>query len=206
MTIVPEPGIEIVPQQFVTKGDAANYLTNTLDALSADSVANNAGLWTWLTLFFFDQVCPSTDGVRVVRNDYHYIFEPKNPRHYYRHLLFLAWRVQNVAPVYNRVMLTSSASTLDKVTTEIMKRLFLIRIPCIFEVLDRLYWDDDRGRIRPGVVGQVVRAGDLTHRFPLRIRQLEMTYDLQSLNADQLIDLLGDEFQRHDTMASATAS
>jgi FixJ family two-component response regulator len=28
------------------------------------------------------------------------------------------------------------------------------------------------------------------------MRQLEMTYDLQSLNADQLIELLGDEFQR----------
>jgi hypothetical protein len=32
------------------------------------------------------------------------------------------------------------------------------------------------------------------HRFPIRIRQLEKTYDLVSLTADQLIELLGDEF------------
>ena len=33
------------------------------------------------------------------------------------------------------------------------------------------------------------------HRFTIRIRQLEKTYDLQSLTADQLIELLGNEFK-----------
>ena len=31
-------------------------------------------------------------------------------------------------------------------------------------------------------------------RFPTRIRQLEKTYDLMSLDADQLLELLGEEF------------
>jgi hypothetical protein len=43
-----------------------------------------------------------------------------------------------------------------------------------------------------------VKPGDLVHRFPIRIRQLEKTYDLVSLTADQLIELLGDEFQQHN--------
>ncbi len=206
LTTVIAPKIELEPRQFVTKGDAAIYLTEKLALLSPDAIANSAGLWTWMTLYFFDQVCPATDGRRLVRNSYHYIFEPKNSRHFYRHLLFIAWRIQNVAPSHNRLMLSSSISTLDKATSEVMKRLYLTRIPCIFEVLDRLYWDEERGRIRLGVVGQVVRAGDLMHRFPLRIRQLEMTYDLQSLNADQLIDLLGDEFQRDESAVHARAN
>ena len=75
-----------------------------------------------------------------------------------------------------------------------MKRLYLTRIPCIFEVLDRLYWDESRDRPRPAMATPRVRAGDLTHRLPQRIRQLEKTFDLMSLNADQLVDLLGDEF------------
>lgn len=76
-----------------------------------------------------------------------------------------------------------------------MKRLFLTRIPCIFEVLDRVYWDESRARARTGVVQGTVKPGDLRHRFPIRIRQLEMTYDLFSLIANQLIELLGREFQ-----------
>lgn len=195
LTQVIEPQVEIEPRRLVQKADAAMYLAPLLAKLPDPEVAENAGLWTWLTLFFFDGVCPARNGRRNVRNDYHYVFDPKNSRHYYRHLLFISWRVLKVAPVHHRLFLTSSISTLDKVTTEVMKRLYITRIRCIFEVLDRLYWNDARGKARAGVVGQQIRAGDLTHRFPLRIRQLEKTFDLQSLNADQLLDLLGGEFQ-----------
>jgi hypothetical protein len=34
----------------------------------------------------------------------------------------------------------------------------------------------------------------LVHRLPIRIQQLEKTYDLQSVSAEQLLELLGDEF------------
>jgi hypothetical protein len=194
-TEVLRPTLEVVGQTFATRGDAAKYLVPLLAALPEQEVANDAGLWTWLTLFFFDQVAPARAGNRRIKNDYTYVFEPKNPRHFYRHLLFIAWRVAIVAPTSNRLFLNSPLASLDKVTSEVMKRLFLTRIPCIFEVLDRLYWDEDRQRPRTGIVSpETVKPGDLIHRFPLRIRQLEMTYDLLSLNADQLLDLLGDEF------------
>jgi hypothetical protein len=195
LTEVAKPGLEVEPRALATKADAARYLSSVLAPLPDAEVAENAGLWTWLTLFFFDDVCPPRNGRRTVKNDYHYIFEPKNPRHFYRHLLFISWRVVKVAPVHNRLFLSSSLSILDKVTTEVMKRLYVTRIPCAFEVLDRLYWNDARGKARAGIVGQEIRRGDLTHRFPLRIRQLEKTYDLLSLSAEQLLELLGDEFQ-----------
>ena len=158
-------------------------------------MAANAGLWTWLTLYFFDEVCPPADGYHVLKNDYYYVFEPKNSRHFYRHLLFIAWRALCISPKHNRLFLNSPISSLDKVTSEVMKRLYLTRIPCIFEVLDRLYWDRERGRARVGITdSQAVKPGDLVHRFPLRMRQLEKTYDLFSLDANQLIELLGAEF------------
>jgi hypothetical protein len=164
----------------------------------------NAGLWTWLTLFFFDEVCPAEDGKRSVKKDYYYIYEPGNPHCFYYHLLFIAWHALRIAPEYNRLFLDNSVSSLDKVTSEVMKRLYLTRIRCIFEVLDRLYWDRDRGRVRVGVTHfQTVKRGDLVHRFPIRMRQLERTYDLFSLNADQLIELLGKEFE-FDPVPKAT--
>jgi hypothetical protein len=191
-----KPSISVEPQAFATRRDAANYLETVLSPLAEQDVATNAGLWTWLTLFFFDNVCPASGGWRYVKNDYHYVFEPKNPRHFYRHLLFVAWRALRIAPAHNRLFLNGSLASLDKVTTEVMKRLYLTRIPCIFEVLDRLYWDQGRGRARAGITdAKNVKPGDLVHRFPIRVRQLEKTYDLYSVTANQLIELLGHEFQ-----------
>jgi hypothetical protein len=44
------------------------------------------------------------------------------------------------------------------------------------------------------MTGSRITAGNLTHRLPQRILQLEKNYDLVDLSADQLIELLGEEF------------
>ncbi len=93
-------------------------------------------------------------------------------------------------------MLDSSISSLDKFTSDVLKRLYFTRIPCFFEVLDRLYFNESAGCPRPGVTNFAkVSAGNFAHRLPVRIRQLEKTYDLQMLTADQMIELLGEEFK-----------
>jgi hypothetical protein len=196
MTELVNPAITVEPKRFATRRDAAVYLHAVLKPLAESDVEANVGLWTWLSLFFFDEVCPAADGYRVVRSDYTYVFEPKDPRYFYRHLLFIAWNVLRIAPNHNHLFLNGSVSSLDEVTRLVMERLYLTRIPCLFEVLDRLYWDHSKGRARSGIVTQgTVKPGDLRHRFPIRARQLEKTYDLFSLTADQLIELLGDEFK-----------
>ena len=190
--IVPETQID--PQPLATKGEAAHFLKDVLGHLERQTVRRDAGLWTWLTAVFFDSVCPLRGERRRVKHDSYYIFEPNNSRYTYRHLLFISWRILLLAPVHNRLFLTTRLDVLDTVTAEVTKRLYLTRIPCIFEVLDRLYWDPDRQRVRKGMTSTKTRAGDLNHRLPTRIRELEKTYDLQSLNADQLLELLGEEF------------
>ena len=190
------PQIEVEPQVFMTKKDAAVYFHRILEGVPKQQLLDDAGLWSWLSLYFFDLVCPKRGGVRKVRNDYTYVYEAKSIRHFYRHLLFVSWRTLDIAPTHNRLLLGTSISSLDKFSSEVIKRLYLTRIPCFFEVLDRLYWDDKRGRARPGVTDfQKVTPGNLVHRLPTRIRQLEKTYDLHTLSADQLISLLGKEFQ-----------
>jgi hypothetical protein len=191
--------VTVEPTHFGPRREAADYLTTLLAPLPEDEIAQNAGLWTWLSVFFFDEVCPFREGKRTVRNDYSYVFEPKHARHFYRHLLFIAWYAARLAKPHDRLFMTAPLSSLDQVTDRVMSRLFLTRIPCIFEALDRLYWDEGRGKARAGIVDQrVVKPGDLRHRLPIRVRQLERTYDLFSLTGDQLVELLGEEFQRAD--------
>ncbi len=199
------PNVVVEPRRFATKGDAAQYLQERLEPLEASYLRLSAGLWTWLTLFYFDEVCPLREGVRRVRVDHAYVFESRSSRKFYRHLLFSTWYASVLAGPHARLYLWAPLPSSDEITNRVMSRLFLTRIPCIFEVLDRLYWDANRGRARAGILEpREVRPGDLRHRFPTRIRQLEKTYDLQSVTADQLLELLGPEFQemsgvaRHD--------
>ncbi len=194
--------VTVESRRFTSRREAADYFHNKFKNVSAESLRKDAGLWTWLSLFYFDQVCPDVDGRKTVRNDYTYIFMPDQSRYFYRHLLFVAWYAKHVSPVHNRLFLDTTLHQLDKFTQDVLKRLYLTRIDCIFEVLDRLYWDRDLNRPRRGVNSpRKVVAGDLVHRFPTRIRQLEKTYDLLSLTASQLIDLLGEEFASFDSQA-----
>jgi hypothetical protein len=188
--------VEVTAQVFQKRGEAGTYLHSILDstALTRDDIMSNIGLWSWLSLFFFDSICPSRENKgRRVNSDYYYIYDRKR-RDYYRHLLYVSWRIQNLAGNHHRLFTTARIDTIDKVTDRVMGNLTLIRIPCIFEVLDRLYWDEKSQDIRKKMGSTKTHRGNLLHRFPAVIEQLEMTYDLQSLNADQLIDLLGDEF------------
>ncbi|MBM81266.1 MAG: hypothetical protein CMJ78_11830 [Planctomycetaceae bacterium] len=195
LTIQLDPNVDCEVRSFKHRGDAAHYLERKLLPLSKYDVERDAGLWSWLAGFYFDQICPLQDGVRKVRNDYHYVFEPFNSRHSYRHLLFVGWKALTIDAKHSRLVLHGPIHRLPKITAEIMKRLYLTRIPCMFELLEQLYWDSERGRPRVGIVSPgMVKPGDLTHRLPIRIRQLEKTYDLMSLDADQLLELLGDEF------------
>jgi hypothetical protein len=193
-TEIVTPDTNIEANYFKSKGEAARYLQAILGKHRSSEIAADSGLWTWLTCFFIDSVCPPLNGRRSVKNDYYYIYEPRNSRHVYRHLLNVSWQILHLAPRHNAMFMRTRLDSLDGVTTEVMKRLFLTRVPCMFEVLERLYWDDTRKKPRSGITGNRQTAGNLRHRFPLRISQLEKTYDLMSLTADQLIDLLGDEF------------
>lgn len=189
--------INVKSRDFSTRRDAADYLHDVLSPLSPDAVRKDAGMWTWLSLFYFGQICPSGPGSRKVRNDYTYIYMPDESRYFYRHLLFVAWYVKQLAPEHNRLFLETPVNRLDRFTEEVTKRLYLTRIPSLFELLDRLYWDaDTRSPVKGMVSPRAVRAGDLIHRLPIRIRQLEKTYDLQSLDADHLLEILGEEFQQ----------
>src|SRR5262245_20084822 len=78
--------LTVESRQFDKRGEAAKYLSDVLSPLPAASVAKNAGLWTWLSLFYFNEVCAYKNGKRFITNDYSYVFEPSNSRHYYRHL------------------------------------------------------------------------------------------------------------------------
>jgi hypothetical protein len=195
MTRLVSPVVELDRPGFRTKRNAAEYLTRVLCGLSERAVADNRHLWNWLSLYYFEDVCPAHRGRREILSDTLYVM-PAEFRLRYRHLLATSYRILVAAPRHNRLLLDTPLSVYGKVVDIVMSRLYLQRIPCIFEVIDKLYFDHGTGRIKKGFIDpNGPRPGDLRHRLPIRIRQLEKTYDLNVLDADQLISLLGKEFE-----------
>src|SRR5689334_15336330 len=50
---------EVDTREFGSRWSAAEYLVKQLATLPAAEVENNRGLWAWLSLLYFDQVCPA---------------------------------------------------------------------------------------------------------------------------------------------------
>ena len=194
---VPE-GVEVDHRPLRTKSEAATYLKAQLGPLSRQDLFKDAGLWTWLSLFYFDQVCPAVaGGQRKPANDAHYLLEPNDSFRYYKHLLATPVRVLGLAPVHHKVLLNAPLPVLGQIMERMAARLYLLRIPCVPEVIDLLYYDETKGRAKRGIANpnRGIKRGDLTNRFPARMRQLQLTYDAHALSAGQLVKLLGREFE-----------
>jgi len=75
-------------KQFPTRYSAAEYLDDTLAKTGATDLERDVGLWAWLTLLYFEQICPTNkSGERELRERPAYLPEPQNFQRYYRHLL-----------------------------------------------------------------------------------------------------------------------
>ena len=98
-------------------------------------------------------------------------------------------------PDHNRIFLDGPLSVHGEIIEQTISRLYMFRLPGVRAAIDRLYFDEARGRPKAGIFPtKIPRRGDLRNRFSARIRQLQMTYDVAAVDATQLIELLGSEF------------
>jgi len=203
--IIPEVPIE--RPAFKTKRNAGVYLSERTRAARAVLGDDDRGLWTWLSAWHWDAVCPARDGGhRKVLGPYHYVYGHSFAQNRFKHLIAVACGMFELCPA-SRLLLDTPLSTLTKVVECVSTRLFFRRIPGLLVLLDLLYFDSSSESAKPGLIdSRVVRPGDITHRLPARIRQLEVTHDLTNLSAEQLLNLLGDEFRQWAVAPTAPAN
>lgn len=91
-----------------TKSDAAIYLHRLLKNLEPQEVDRDVGLWAWLTLNYFDDVCPAAAGMRKPHKVARYILEPLNHQRRYRHVLWTPYWILRMMPDHNRIYLNEA--------------------------------------------------------------------------------------------------
>ncbi len=192
--------ISVEPRHFGNRLEAAKYLRGLLAPLPKASVEHDAGLWNWLSLFYFDALCPSRGSRgRKVKQIYHYILpsiaESGHSWHYYRHLLAGPYRIYKLHGEQARILLCGELSEFGDLNEQLASRQEFITNPGIIQAVDLLYYDEGQGKPKRGSSPNSRKPGTL-RRFIDVIQQFDLTYDVYSLAGKQLIDLLPSEFDR----------
>lgn len=181
--------VEIEPRQFASKYHAAEYFASVFGTISADDV----GLWSWLALYYFDQLSPlDADGRRRPREDYHYIPEYKG-WHKDRHLLAGPYKLFQMHGTNARLLLHPPVHQHGAFIYELGFRRDLVTNRGLIEAIDLLYWDVKRNRPKRGATTSS-RAGNL-RRLIAVVQQLDFNYDLLGMTADEIVKLLPREFE-----------
>jgi hypothetical protein len=176
----------------------AHYLDQTLEELPErpDKLMNDVHLWSWMSLFYFDQVCPSNDkGKRKPGRNYRHIPEPGYP-HGHRHLVmgaYLVYTVYGWGEELSKLPLHTALSVESTFHHEIATRQSFITNRGIMEALHILYYNDLENKPKRGPIMNKNAPGSL-YRFVNVIQQLDVTYDLYSMSGPEIVSLLPGEF------------
>lgn len=188
-----EPEIVLEPLLFVNKFAAAKYLAKALAPIEGPALPSNVGLWSWLALYYFEQLSPKdSEGQRRPREDYHYIPSTANSWHRYRHLLAGPYKLYMQHGDNARLLLYPKVHEHGAFVYDLGFRRDLITNRGLIEAIDILYWDAKHNRPKRGTTTRT-RPGNL-RRLITVLQQLDFNYDLYGMTAAEILDLLPPEF------------
>jgi hypothetical protein len=184
--------VKIENLEFENRIHMIEYLSKTLDSLNTSVGLENNGLWSWLSLYYFDQVCPiNLEGNRIPGMSYRHILE-KGYRYQHRHLLAGPFSTHKMYGANSHLLLNGPPHQESQIHHEICARQGFITNRGIIEVANILYFSTKTNKPKPGVLSKT-RAGSLLRLIDV-IQQLELTYDLYSMKAEEIMHLLPEEF------------
>jgi hypothetical protein len=188
-----QANVEIETRQFRTRLIAGAYLYEKLQPLSNSRIDSNVRLWSWLSLYYFDELCPMRkDGSRRAGEDCRYILD-SDYRRYYRHLLLGPYTVYRLYEASAPLLLWEPLDQMGEAYRELSCRQNLLANRGIVEAANALYYDEKKAQLKKGAGVRKSRAGSL-RRFIDVMQQLDLTYDLYSMTGGQVLDLLPTEF------------
>jgi hypothetical protein len=192
------PPAEIERRVFGSRFNAAQYLFNLFRDSGLPDTERDRGLWTWLSLFYFDEICPEDGkGIRRPGERARWIPETWVSWRYYRHLLAGPYRIYAAhSDKPERAMLVL-CGPLDKpgdIVEQIASRQEIITNRGLMEAASILYYDQGSSRPRRGAASKEGKG--TVRRFTDILNQFDVTWDLYSLEASDVLRMLPDEFSR----------
>lgn len=184
---------------FKNRYEFGIYLRTLLKDLPPAEISNDQGLWSALALHWFHVLCPANaSGQRNPDKEYRYVLSD-DYRHYYRHLVRSPWQLVRDHGKNAQFLLISPREQAHplRVHGEILEqfggRQQVLASKPIVAAANRMYFDTKTGRPRTGVAGS---GRGSARRFGMVLRQLDLTYDPDSMADGALVEILPGEFDR----------
>ena len=196
-----EGSVELHEMAFPSRMEAARFLHSVLAPISDPE--RNKGLWAWLSLFFFDAVCPiDGNGHRKPGELPRHVPEVGNYQRYYRHLLlgpYLIHRFFSKNPDAALSLLWQPVHKPGDIVGQLAARQELVTNFGAIEAATRLYYDPATKRERRGAQSKE-RGG--ARRLADILNQLDVTWDLYGMQATEIDALLPKEFDKFRSKAA----
>ena len=183
---------EVERKEFQTRYDMGAYLSGVLEDADMQPLLGDRGFWSWLALYWFDQLCPArADGTRKPSQIYNYILSA-NYNHRPRHAVRTTWLLVSQYGETAFFLLSKKPSERGELIEQLAARQYLISCRGVIEAANRLYYDPERRTFKRGSTSSK-RKGNI-RRYVGYLQQLDLTYDLYSLSGADLISMLPEEY------------
>ncbi len=197
LTEIIEPEIQIEQREFSNRFEAAEYLFKALGSTGILDIEKDRGLWAWLSLLYFEQLCPpDQNGNRKPGERARWIPVISDYRRYYRHLLAGLYRIYKAhqdKPDRAMVLLCTPLDKPGDFPEQLASRQELVTNPSVVETATRLFVDPISKKPKRGSRG---KGQGSVRRFAMILNQFDLTWDLYQLSVDELLSMLPAEFNR----------
>jgi hypothetical protein len=179
------PVVEIESQEFGSRYEFGVYLKEKLGMYQSSAISEDAELWDWLALFFYENIRGTKDYSKFALSN--------NFRTWYRHLVRANWQLIDAHGDSCEWMLMNKTNIHGDEIEQLMARESIAKNTELLKVAKHLYVDG--GKIKAKARGRGKVDGDI-NRFVIWVQQIGNTYDLDSMDFGKILSLLpsGDEF------------
>lgn len=188
---------ELVNRSFSSRLEWGLHALELFSSSRVAEIASDAGLWSWLTLKYFDQLCPMrASGERTLGQRARYVPTGSDYRTYYRHLLAGPWRVVVAHaddPSRASGLLAGPLNRPGELYEQIASRMELATSVTVLPVVNALYFNAAEGSLKRGAGGS---GRGSPRRLADVLMQLDLTFDIYAMPVHRLLGMLPAEFDR----------
>lgn len=195
-------GVDILiePREFPRRFEAARYLYDLLHDRGLREPERDTGMWAWITLFFFDEVCPlERNGTRLAREHARLFPFVERYDRYYRHLLlgpYVLYAAHAEDPERALCVLANPVHKPGEVVAQFAARKFTATSAAVLRVCTTLYVENGSYKSGSQTGGSKQDPSGSPRRLSDWWSQIDRTYDLGTAKEGAMLGILPREFHR----------
>lgn len=195
-TDFPLGNVDLERREFATRAGFAAYIEQQLQTAGILDDVDVEGVWEWLTLLYFDAVCPlQPNGNRKVGKLVRYLLSPssesrKPSRHLLRGAYLLHRQFSSSDPAAIELLMGYPLDNYPLIWTHLNERPSIIGSLGVLNAARELFYDAETGLAKRGSGNSTVDI----RRFGKCVANLPIEFDLSTLSSSTVLALLPAEF------------